>query len=62
MRCCWNRTAMPDPDPSDLFTAAGIVLDGEPVPTPPERQRRPKAPSPAQLAEAFAVPTAVLLV
>lgn len=43
---------MPDPDPPDLFAAAGIVLDGEPAPTPPKRQKRARKPTPAQLAAA----------
>lgn len=41
---------MLDPDPPDLFSTAGIPLEAEPVPTPPKRRRRPKAPTPAQLA------------
>ena len=41
---------MTEPIPPDLFTTAGIPLDGSHVPSPPKRQRRPKKPSAAELA------------
>jgi hypothetical protein len=43
---------MLDPDPLDLFSTAGISLVTEPTRTPPKRQRKPKAPTPAQMAAA----------
>lgn len=43
---------MPETDPPDLFTTAGLVLDAEPV---PKRQRKPRKPTPAQRAGSYAV-------
>lgn len=43
---------MPEPDPPDLFAAAGLVLDAEPLRTPPKRQRKPTKSTPAELAAA----------
>ena len=43
---------MPDPDPPDLFTAAGIGLEAEPAPAKPRRVRKPRPLSPAERAAA----------
>jgi hypothetical protein len=43
---------MADPDPPDLFAAAGIILDGEPARTPPKRQKRARKLTPAEKAAA----------
>ncbi len=43
---------MPDPEAPDLFTAAGLELNAEPVPAKPKRLRRPKPPTPAERAAA----------
>lgn len=43
---------MPETETPDLFAAAGIELDAEPVPAKPKRARKPKPPSPAERAAA----------